>query len=87
MADVMEKFFAPKSVCVIGASSTSGKPGNVVVKNMRGAGYKGDVYLVNPRGGEIEGYKVHCVSFGNPHGVIFLKRRILKYILIQMNGA
>ena len=59
MADVMEKFFEPKSVCVIGASSTPGKPGNVVVKNMRDAGYKGDVYLVNPRGGEIEGYKVY----------------------------
>ena len=59
MADVMEKFFAPKSVCVIGASSTAGKPGNIVVKNMRDAGYKGDVYLVNPRGGEIEGYKVY----------------------------
>lgn len=58
MTTVMDKFFSPKSVCVIGASSTPGKPGNVVVRNMKDAGYKGKVYLVNPRGGEIEGYTV-----------------------------
>lgn len=58
MTGVMDKFFSPKSVCVIGASSTPGKPGNVVVRNMKDAGFKGKVYLVNPRGGEIEGYKV-----------------------------
>ena len=69
MTDVMEKFFAPKSVCVIGASSTPGKPGNVVVKNMRNAGYKGGVYLVNPRGGEIEGYKVHKSIDDLPDGI------------------
>ncbi len=59
MTGVMDKFFSPRSVCVIGASSTPGKPGNVVVRNMRDAGFDGDVYLVNPRGGEIEGYKVY----------------------------
>ena len=58
MTGVMEKFFSPKSVCVIGASSTPGKPGNVVVRNMKDAGYKGKVFLVNPRGGKIEGFKV-----------------------------
>ena len=59
MTTVMEKFFSPKSVCVVGASSTPGKPGNVVVRNMRDAGFKGKIYLVNPRGGEIEGHKVY----------------------------
>lgn len=59
MPSVMDKFFSPKSVCVIGASSTPGKPGNVVVRNMKDAGFGGDVYLVNPRGGQIEGYKVY----------------------------
>jgi acetyltransferase len=59
MTGVMDKFFNPRSVCVIGASSTQGKPGNVVVRNMRDAGFDGDVYLVNPRGGEIEGYTVY----------------------------
>ena len=35
MVDVFDKFFSPKSICVIGASSTTGKPGNVVVKNIK----------------------------------------------------
>jgi acyl-CoA synthetase (NDP forming) len=59
MTTVMEKFFSPKSVCVIGASGTPGKPGNVVIRNMHDAGFKGKIYLVNPRGGEIEGHKVY----------------------------
>jgi acyl-CoA synthetase (NDP forming) len=56
--DAMRKFFAPRSVAVIGASAQPGKPGNVVVRNIRDNGFEGAVYLVNPRGGEIEGYKV-----------------------------
>ncbi|MBI77158.1 MAG: hypothetical protein CMM53_05165 [Rhodospirillaceae bacterium] len=59
MADVLKYFFAPKSVCVIGASATAGKPGNVVIKNIWDLGFDGKVYLVNPRGGQIEGYKVY----------------------------
>ena len=59
MVDVFDKFFSPKSICVIGASSTTGKPGNVVVKNIKDLGFSGNVYLVNPRGGDIEGYKVY----------------------------
>jgi acetyltransferase len=69
MTDVMDKLFAPRSVCVIGASSTPGKPGNVVVRNMRDAGFEGAVYLVNPRGGEIEGYRVYPSIADLPDGI------------------
>ena len=55
MTDIMEKFFAPKSVAVIGASATQGKSGNVVLRNIRDNGFEGPVYPVNPRGGTIEG--------------------------------
>lgn len=65
----MEKFFAPKSVAIIGASATAGKPGNVVIKNIRDNGFKGKLYLVNPRGGRIEGLAV-CTSIDElPHGI------------------
>ena len=65
----MEKFFSPRSVAVIGASATPGKPGNVVLVNIRANGFKGAVYLVNPRGGEIEGYPV-CRSIAElPDGI------------------
>jgi len=54
----MEKFFNPGSVAVIGASGSTGKPGNVVLRNMLDNGYQGEIFLVNPRGGEIEGRPV-----------------------------
>ena len=58
MPSVLDKFFEPKSVAVIGASATPGKPGNVLLKNIRDNGFERPVYPVNPRGGTIEGYKV-----------------------------
>ena len=67
--NVMDKFFAPKSVAAIGASATPGKPGNVLLKNIRDNGFKGALYLVNPRGGRIEGLAV-CTSIDElPHGI------------------
>ncbi|HBV99500.1 MAG: acyl-CoA synthetase [Peptococcaceae bacterium BICA1-7] len=56
---VLNSFFSPGSVAVIGASKTPGKIGNAIVKNMVGSGYKGDIYPVNPREKEIEGLKCY----------------------------
>jgi acyl-CoA synthetase (NDP forming) len=55
----LEKFFEPKSVVVIGASATPHKPGNDVIRNILANEYSGKLYLVNPKGGEILGVKVH----------------------------
>jgi acetate---CoA ligase (ADP-forming) len=51
----MRRFFEPRSVAVVGASATPGKPGNVVIRNILANGFEGHVFLVNPRGGTIEG--------------------------------
>lgn len=52
-------FFEPKSIAIIGASSTPGKAGNQVIHNILANEYPGKLYLVNPRGGEILGIPVH----------------------------
>jgi acyl-CoA synthetase (NDP forming) len=39
----------PRSVALIGASATSGSLGECVLTNLEGAGYSGDVHLVNPK--------------------------------------
>ena len=44
---------------VIGASATPHKPGNDVNKNILANEYTGKLFLVNPKGGEILGIKVH----------------------------
>ena len=64
-----EKFFAPKSVVVIGASSVPHKPGNDVIRNILANGYPGKLYLVNPKGGEIMGMKVESSIQDLPEGI------------------
>lgn len=51
----LKSFFDPKSVAVIGASATQGRPGRTVIENMIANGYAGAIHPVNPRGGEICG--------------------------------
>lgn len=69
MADILDKFFAPKSVAVIGASATPGKPGNVVIRNMLDNNFAGKIHLVNPRGGEIDGLPVSASIDDLPAGI------------------
>ncbi len=44
---MLEKFFSPKSVAIVGASHTPGKVGYVIAENFM-SGYSGKVFFVNP---------------------------------------
>lgn len=55
----LEKMFKPDSVGVIGASNTPDKVGHIVVSNLIEDGYKGEIYPINPKGGEILGLKTY----------------------------
>jgi len=55
----MEKFFTPKSIAVIGASAKSGKVGYSILYNLIFLKYKGKIFPVNKKGGEILGLKVY----------------------------
>jgi len=69
-SDIREQlrpFFEPKAVAIIGATNKKGKVGNVIFenfkKNKEKGIFKGNIYPVNPKLDEIEGYKVyHDVS-------------------------
>lgn len=54
----LEQLLAPRSVVAIGASRRSGSVGAAVTRNLLAGGFKGDLHLVNVKGGEIEGRKV-----------------------------
>lgn len=56
---MMDLFFKPKSIAVIGASGTPGKLGYVIVKNIADSDFAGELYPVNPKSDEILGYKVY----------------------------
>ncbi|HTH79388.1 MAG TPA: acetate--CoA ligase family protein, partial [Ramlibacter sp.] len=49
----MNRIMKPKAVAVIGASNEAGKIGNSVMKNLINGGYKGKIYPITPKGGEI----------------------------------
>ncbi|BDQ38776.1 acyl-CoA synthetase [Pseudodesulfovibrio nedwellii] len=62
-------FFSPDTVAVIGASATPGKVGHTIVSNMIEAGFKGKLFPVNPKGGEIQGLPVITDIADLPHGL------------------
>ncbi|HDZ35511.1 MAG TPA: CoA-binding protein, partial [Thermococcus sp.] len=63
IVEEMKPFFDPKAVAIIGATNKKGKVGNVIFENFktnkeRGI-FKGNIYPVNPKLDEIDGYKVY----------------------------
>ncbi len=59
METVLEAFFAPRSVAVIGASRDPGKVGHAVLRNLLEGTFAGPVHPVNPSGGEILGRRAY----------------------------
>jgi len=65
----LDLFFKPRSVAIIGASSVRHKAGNDVIRNILANDYSGEIYPVNPKGGEIMGKKVYPAISDLPHGI------------------
>jgi 3-hydroxypropionyl-CoA synthetase (ADP-forming) len=55
----LDLFFRPKTVAVVGASSTPGKIGNSVLDSLVNHQYEGHVYPVNPGRDEVMGLKAY----------------------------
>ena len=55
----MREFFEPSSVAVIGASREPGKLGHEILRNILEAGFKGELYPVNPKAEEVLGLKCY----------------------------
>ncbi len=53
------QLFKPHSIAVIGASSTKGKVGNMIARNITSHNYDGDVFFVNPKRKKILGKKCY----------------------------
>ncbi len=54
----LKALFEPSSVAVVGASGVPGKVGHSILSNLVGAGFKGAIHPINPKGGEILGLPV-----------------------------
>jgi len=69
VARKLDSFFEPRSVAVIGATAVRHKPGHDILMNIMANGYRGELYLVNPKGGEIEGKRVYGSISELPEGI------------------
>ncbi|HDH10160.1 MAG TPA: hypothetical protein ENF84_04390, partial [Chloroflexi bacterium] len=56
---MLEAFFNPRSVAVIGASRSKEKLGHGVLANLIEYGYPGQIYPINPKADEILGLKCY----------------------------
>ncbi|WP_457741947.1 acetate--CoA ligase family protein [Thermococcus sp.] len=63
IVEELRPFFEPKAVAIIGATNKKGKVGNVIFENFKSNRekgiFKGNIYPVNPKLDEIDGYKVY----------------------------
>jgi acetyltransferase len=57
---MLEAFFSPSSVAVIGASRDPDKLGYAVLENLKQGGFPGEMYPVNPKAEEILGYQAYA---------------------------
>jgi len=55
----IDVLFHPRSIAVIGASTTKGKLGNDVMRNLIDSGYERRIYPINPKADEILDYKAY----------------------------
>lgn len=55
----LDALLEPRSVALIGASPRPGSIGNTVTGNLIAGGFKGDIYLVNPKYAAIQGRACH----------------------------
>lgn len=51
-------FFAPRSIAVVGAGERATSSGGAVLQNLKIGGFKGQIYPINPKGGQAFGYSV-----------------------------
>jgi acetate---CoA ligase (ADP-forming) len=59
MSDVLQKFFYPKAVAIIGASTDPTKTGGRPIAHNREIGFAGRIYPVNPGATEVQGWKAY----------------------------
>ena len=69
MIQKLGSFFEPQSVAVIGATAVRHKPGNDILRNIVANQYRGELYLVNPKGGEMMGKTIYRSIDELPGGI------------------
>ena len=67
--NALRRFFAPRSVAVVGASATRGKAGHFLFRNLLEGGYAGRLYPVNPGARRVLGCRTYASIGDLPEAV------------------
>lgn len=59
LKEQLDKIMRPKAIAVVGASTKPKTIGSEIMQRLRDYKFTGNVYPVNPKGGEIEGFKAY----------------------------
>ena len=85
--EILEKFFYPGSLAIIGATRTPGF-GFGIPAFLKRQGWLERTYLVNPKGGEIEGRKVYTSIEELPEGidlaVVMVRAELVPEVLAEL---
>ena len=65
----LTSLFEPRSVAIVGATEKPGKVGEVLISNMRAAGYRGELLAVNPKYDSVHGVRAYPSVDRLPHPV------------------
>ncbi|HUN56262.1 MAG TPA: acetate--CoA ligase family protein [Smithella sp.] len=57
--ETVSPFFNPASIAIIGASRSPGKGGNIILRNLQRAGFRGAIHPINPTVKEILGMRAY----------------------------
>ena len=68
----LKPVFYPQSIAVIGASPKNWNAGSGWVQGLVAAGFRGNIYPVNPRGGEMLGLKIYANLMAIPGNVDYV---------------
>src|SRR5690349_11618218 len=68
-AELVRRFFAPKSVAVIGASANPLAIGGQPIRQLLRHGYKGNIYPVNPKRDRVQDLRCYASVADLPAGV------------------
>ena len=83
----LDRFFKTKSVAVFGASTNPKKSGYRIVKNLLDHHYKGEIFPINPKGGQILGLhvyeKISDVEADIDLAIIFVPNKVVAPVLEQ----
>ena len=80
----LDCIFYPKSIAVVGVSPDKQTVGNSYAAGLLAAGFAGNIYPVNPKGGEFQGLKIYPSLAAIPYPVDYVIVSIPKQSVLQL---